>query len=104
MMKSVLTDPQIRASQASEAVARMNYGNAVEKMVRNTINSDPLHSQVLRHVGGPSRPDFVGLGGAAGARFDITTPLAWPAHQARSYGPGLVPVFYKRPSTFTRLP
>lgn len=61
-------------------------------------------SRVNWHVSGPSRPDFVGIGGAAGATFDITTQFSWLAHQARRYGQGLIPVFYNLPSTSTRLP
>jgi hypothetical protein len=84
----------------------MAYGNAVERLVAQHTNPlfDPLTSQILRHVGGPNRPDFVGIGRAAGQQFDITTPLQINAHLARPYGRGLNISTYTRPGSFTVFP
>jgi RHS repeat-associated protein len=107
LAQTVLTRPEYIAAQRSVSVARMQYGNAIERLSAQEIAQSPLHSRLFRHVGGPNQPDFVGTPGgpAQGMNFDITTPAAVRAHLARPvYGPGLNVVTYQRPPLFTLFP
>ena len=59
------------------------YGNAVERLVAiEARNSSPA---LFQHLGGAGRPDFFGVGRAAGMTFDVTTPEQVASHLARPY-------------------
>lgn len=104
--KTVLSQAEYAAGQAKSSVAKMNWGKAVERLVANQIEkSKELHQQILKHVGGPKKPDFIGKGPALGKNFDITTPAAVTKHLRRPlYGNGLNVVTYIRPPTFVVFP
>ncbi|HEX7771884.1 MAG TPA: hypothetical protein VF435_05650, partial [Pyrinomonadaceae bacterium] len=104
--KTVLSQKEYAAGVAKSSVAKMQYGNAVERLVADQIaKSKDLHQQLFKHVGGPKKPDFIGKGPALGKNFDITTPAAVNKHLARPiYGRGLNVVTYIRPPTFVRFP
>jgi hypothetical protein len=108
LARTVLSPAEYAAGQRSVPVARMQYGNAVERIAAEEIRQSPaLHGQLFEHAGGPSRPDFTGVpsGPAAGMNFDITTPAQVNAHLARpGYGPGLNVVTYQRPPLFRLFP
>ena len=106
LARSVLSRREYLAGQTSESVARMQYGNAVERLVKIEIEKSPLHSKLFEHFGGPNNPDFAGRGAglAWGEAFEITTPQAVPRHLARPYGPGLNVVTYQRPPLFRLFP
>jgi len=83
---SVLSPEEIDAA-VNPFIARMQYGNAVERLVANRIKADPTLSSMFKHVGGPNNPDFIGQGAFQGMKFDITTPAQEAAHLARpGYG------------------
>src|SRR5699024_2667327 len=96
---TVLSDAEIIAAGASRGVARMQYGNAVERLVARENRADPLLRTLLKHTHGPG-PDFEGVGHLQGQIFDITTPAQVPAHLARPYGQGLNVITYQRPAGF----
>ncbi|MGE0454252.1 MAG: RHS repeat domain-containing protein [Vicinamibacteria bacterium] len=105
--RSVLSLAEYQAGQRSVAVAKMNFGKAVERGVGQEIRQFQPHQQLFNIAGGPNRPDFTGVPGgpAAGMNFDITTPAQVGAHLARpGYGPGLNVVTYQRPPLFTLFP
>lgn len=103
--RGVLSPSEYQAGQRSAGIARMQYGNAVERMAAAETRASPLHGQLFVHVGGPSRPDFTGLGLAQGRNFDITTPAAIGVHLARpGYGSGLNIVTYQAPDWFRLFP
>jgi hypothetical protein len=101
---TVLSPAEYAAGQASVSVARLGYGNAVERLVAQQIGESAQLRSVFQHVGGPGRADFLGVGRAAGMTFDITTPGQVASHLARPYGPGMSIVTYQRPPWFTTLP
>jgi RHS repeat-associated protein len=75
------------------------YGKAMESGVKEGVKSSPLLSRLVRHVGGPSRPDFSGYGWLRNTNWDVTTPGQAGAHLARpGYGEGLNLLTYIRPS------
>lgn len=105
LARDVLTRKEYAAGTRKPWLARMQYGNALERMVGNEIEASTLHQQLFERVGGPSNPDFIGRGGAKGMNFDITTPAAEAAHYQRpGYGAGLNVVTYQRPPTFVTFP
>lgn len=57
----------------SLAVAKLNWGKAVERLAAQEVRDSPSLRSMFRHVGGPHRPDFVGVGNFEGMTFDITT-------------------------------
>lgn len=74
-------------------------------MTAQQIRQSTFDSLLFKHVGGPSRPDFVGRGLIGGVNFDITTPAQVNAHLVRpNYGPGLRFGVYERPPEFTVFP
>ena len=82
-------------------VARLQYGNAVERLTAREISQSSELSRLFQHVGGPNNPDFIGRGIFSGQNFDITTPLQIEAHLARpGYGQGLRVITYERPPGF----
>ena len=103
----MLSEPEYKAGQNSIGIARMQYGNAVERLVRDDLLRNPddtISPQLFKWVSGPNNPDFIGVGSAAGQTFDITTPGQIGAHLARPYGPGLQIMTYTRPQNFRVFP
>jgi hypothetical protein len=103
VLRSALSRTEVNAANAG--MMAPNIGNAVERLTARSIAADPLHSQLLRHMGGSGNPDFVGLGaGAGGACFEVTTFKAFGGHLSRDYvrfgGP---PALYETPS-LVRIP
>jgi hypothetical protein len=97
--KTVLSDPELIAAGGNRGVARMQYGNAVERLVAREIRNDPLLRTLFEHTRGPG-PDFRGIGQLQGETFDITTSGQIGAHLARPYGQGLKVITYQRPFGF----
>jgi hypothetical protein len=96
---TVLSEAELHASAHSAGMARLQYGNALERLVVAEISADPdLLGQMYRPVGGPSNPDFVGVGIYDGMNFDITTPGQINVHLSRpGYGADLNIVTYDSP-------
>jgi hypothetical protein len=93
----VLSADELAAAGGSAGVARMQYGNALERLVARRIRNDPELSRLFLHKGGPSNPDFIGVGSLLGENFDITTPGQVSVHLSRpGYGPGLKCIIYIR--------
>jgi len=78
LINNVLSQAEIAAAQSSSAIARMQYGNALERLVARRIATSDVYSSMFQYVGGPGNPDFVGLGSAAGMNFDLTTTRRSP--------------------------
>jgi len=83
--KQVLSRNQYNAGKTYPAVARLQYGNAVEEMAARQIGGNSILSHLFEHVGGPGNPDFIGTGLFKGMNFDITTntPQSIVSHLAR---------------------
>jgi hypothetical protein len=106
LARTVLSPAEYAAGQDSIGVARMQYGNAVERLVARAMRNE-LGSQLVQYTGGPgggSMPDFVGVGPAEGQVFDITTPGQAASKAGKWYGPGLITPTYVRPITFRLFP
>lgn len=103
--RQVLSPAEYSAGQTSSSVARLEYGNAVERMVGRTIENSPL-KYLFKHIGGPNAPDFIGRSIFSGLQFDVTTNTtrSISSHLSRSYGNGLVLLFYERPAYFKVFP
>jgi hypothetical protein len=98
---SVLSREEMLSAAGNPGIARMQYGNAVERLVAREISSDPALRSLYQHVGGPNNPDFIGQGIFRGMNFHITTPGQAGAHLARpGYGQGLNIIQYERPPGF----
>jgi hypothetical protein len=106
LAQEVLSQAEYSAGQNTTRVAKMQYGNAVERMVARQIEESPLLLYTLKHVGGPNNPDFVGKGIFDGLNLYITTNTSQSitSHQLRPYGPGLLISTYSRPIGFTVFP
>ena len=104
LANTVLRQAEYAAGQNSARVASMQYGNAVERMVAQDIQTSPIDRSFFHYVGGPSNPDFIGRGLLRGMNFDITTPRQVTAHLLRPYGPGLNIITYSRPPWFITFP
>lgn len=103
LARTVLSRAEYDSAVTSSKLAKAQWGNAVERIVRGRIADDPNLSQVFRHVGGANNPGFT----AFGRNFDITTETKAQifGHMKRpGYGNDLIIVTYERPSTFTRFP
>jgi RHS repeat-associated protein len=72
-----------------------NFGKALERAVGAEVRE--LYPHVLKYVGGPNSPDFVGVGAAAGRTFDITTFAQQASHYGRPYGSALELILYHTP-------
>ena len=90
--------------RTNPSIARMQYENAVERMVGEKIGDSPILRNLFRHVGGPNKPDFIGRGIFNGLQFDITTPGSVASHKSRVYGEGLIFLLYNRPASFRVFP
>jgi hypothetical protein len=98
---TVLSDAEVAAAASSTGIARVQYGNALERLVGRQIKADPILNSLYKHVGGPRNADFVGKGILKGMNFDITTPRQFGQHLARpGYGTGLNLITYERPVGF----
>jgi len=104
LARTVLSPAEYAAGEKAASVARLQWGNAVERLAAREIADSPQWRAMFRHVGGPNRPDFVGVGRAAGMTFDITTPGQVASHLARPYGSGMRIATYQRPMSFTVFP
>jgi hypothetical protein len=105
LAQEVLSDAEYAAGQASKRVAPMQYGNALERMVAERVQESRILGRLYEHVGGPSKPDFIGRGIFKGLNLDITTPGSVRAHLARpGYGAGLLISKYQRPAGFSLFP
>jgi RHS repeat-associated protein len=103
LAQNVLRPREYAAGQANPSIARMQYGNAIERMVRNRVENSILQ-YFFEHVGGPNNPDFIGKSIFDGLQFDITTPGSVASHLARPYGQGLILLLYNRPGNFMVFP
>lgn len=101
LARMVLSDAEYRAAVNNFAVARMNYGKAVERLATRSLQKSEIGNYV-RHLGGPMQPDFETI--YSGAIFDITTPRQVGPHLLRPYGNELQIFTYQRPSTFQTFP
>jgi hypothetical protein len=95
--RTVLSAQELEAC-VEPHIARMLYGNAVERLTANEIQASPQLRAMFEHLGGPNDPDFIGTGPLRGMKFDITTPAQVNVHLARPYGPGMDIITYKRPA------
>ena len=105
LAKAVLSRPEYLAT--TPRVARMSYGKAVEEMVAREIRTDPLLRQIFNPSGiGARGPDILGVGGAQGLRFEVTTSNieTIQRHLSRPYGQNLIIITYDRPPNFTVFP
>ena len=73
LAKSVLSDPEYAAGTQSPGIARMQYGNAVERLTAQAISNDAHLSAMFQRWGGPGQPDFAAIGPSQGGVFDVTT-------------------------------
>jgi hypothetical protein len=99
LAQEVLRPAEIEAA-VIPAVARMHFGNALERLVAKQIELDPVLKLLFRHTGKGGGPDFVGIGRFEGLIFDITTPGQAARHIARPYGKDLIIIKYSRPPSF----
>ena len=98
---TVLSDEEVAAAAGSSGIARLQYGNALERLVKIHVEADPILDSYFMYVGGPRKPDFIGKGILKGMNFDITTPSQIDVHLARpGYGEGLNVITYERPVGF----
>jgi len=95
LAETVLSRAEIKAA-VDPRVARMQYGNAVERLVAREIRRDPTLHALFKHVGGANNPDFIGRGALQGMRFDITTSGEVGSHLARPYGKRMIIIIYQR--------
>lgn len=102
LAQSVLSPAEYAAGQNSVGVARMQYGNAMERLFWRAVDQSGT-SGAFQRLGGPSRADGI----VSGQLFDITTtnPITVQRHFGRPYGgPNLKFLQYVRPATFTTSP
>ncbi len=105
LAETVLTRPEYAAATKNIGIARMEWGNAVERLMAGEVREQPSLRSMFEHQGGPNRPDFIGRGAFDGLKFEVTTPGQVRAHLARPrYGLGLNVVTYQRPAGFTLFP
>jgi hypothetical protein len=100
LARTVLSSRELSAAARNPGLMPANYGKAIERLVADEVRNSPLHRSILRPVGGPRNPDFVGVGSSNGMNFEITTPRSVASHMTRPYGPGLNVVTYQRPAGF----
>jgi hypothetical protein len=91
-----LSPKEINAAPG-EFIHKLNYGKVIERMVAEEIGNSKKLRKLFEHLGGPSKPDFIGLGKAKGQIFDITTRKSIAAHRRRPYGKSLKIATYNRP-------
>ena len=98
-----LSKAEYAAGRKSASIARLQYGNAIERGVAQQIRQSRIDRLLFRHVSRPGvrTPDFVGRGPFRNLKFDITTAAQRNAHRTRSYGRGLQIITYQRPWWFT---
>lgn len=102
--QTVLSPSEYRVATEKSWLAKMQYGNAVERLVADEVTMTPSIGKWIKYVGGPNNPDFIGRGRLAGTTFDITTEAARAAHMRRPYGPGMKIIPYQRPTNFELFP
>ena len=103
--RSVLSLAEYKAGQNYPSVARLEYGNAVERMVASSIEESPLKF-LFQSISGPGSPDVIGKAVFKGLQFDITTnnPHSILAHIKRPYGNKVILILYTRASQFRVFP
>ena len=104
LARRVLYRAEYKAGQCSAGVAKMHYGNAVERMVAKQIKEDADLSVMFKHWGGPNQADFAAIGPWQGPVFDVSTAGGAAAKGGRWYGQMIDSVVYQRPPTFTVFP
>jgi RHS repeat-associated protein len=79
-----------------------SFGKVVERALADYVSSSEELSGLFRHIAGPNRPDFAGVGRLAGLRFELTTTTSrsFALHLARPYGRSVGYVLYSRPQGF----
>ena len=98
-MAQYLTAPQYQAAQNNPALARANFGFAVENYIRRPLSRLPFGrnieytGQIPNSSIGGLKPDFT-LGGETGKYFDVTTE----AQAVRKASRNLPYTFIKYPS------
>ena len=101
LFAAMLEEGELIASASSAGLARMHWGNVVERLVRRDILRTPSLNRLYRPVGGAGNPDFVGVGRFRGLNFDATTIPGISGHMSRpGYGYNLIIGTYVRPSWF----
>jgi RHS repeat-associated protein len=95
LARQVLSPEEIAAIQDEPWLAKVHYGNAVERLVAQEIRASPSLRRLFEHLGGPNRPDFRGIGDAQGLYFDITTTKQVIPHFKRPYGDNLIVTPYE---------
>lgn len=89
------------APEAALRLFQMAYGITVEALVADLVSADPLLSEFIDHVGGPSREDFRGKGLLDGQTFEVTTRAAVESHKdpekRPTYGENLLVLPYDPP-------
>jgi hypothetical protein len=100
LARTVLSSAEYQAGQNSLRIARLQYGNAVERLFWKTVDESPRYQRMFGRVGGPNAPDGIF---DTGQMFDITTrnPFTVQLHLSRPYSPGLKLLQYDRPASFT---
>ena len=104
LAKGVLSAKEYRAARSSVEVARMQYGNAVERLMKQQIEADSELRSMFQHWGGPKQPDFATIGRWQGVVFDVSTAAGAANKGDRWYGQMIESIIYQRPSTFTVFP
>jgi hypothetical protein len=97
---TVLSQAEQDAAALSGGLAKMQYGNALERLVAKSVEEDNLLKTLFKHTGGPNSEDFQGIGQFVGLKLDITTAGQAAAHRARPYGATLTIITYERPPGF----
>src|SRR5712692_10178871 len=107
LARDVLFRGEYAAGQASESIARMQFGNAAHELTGGVIEDSPELRSVFEYASAPfkSTPDILGHGPLEGMRFEITTdtPRSIAEHQAK-YGEDLIFIKYTRPRDFKVFP
>ena len=96
LLRTLLSERELVS--ARNGMLPVNYGKAVERKTAELIANDQRLSGLFRHVGGPGRADFDGMGRLSGRTFDVTTNTksAIRLHFKRRY-PNLSLGLYVRP-------
>jgi hypothetical protein len=105
LAQDYLSVNEYAAATESRGIAAMQYGNALERMFGDWVDSS-LVSDMIDPVGGPYNVDFTGVGSADGLNFDVTTDTVAQieGHLGRDYGYGLDLITYSRRADFTLFP
>jgi hypothetical protein len=92
--------PREIAASVDQRVAKMQFGNALERMVGRRIELEPALRDLLRYQGHRAGPDFLGIGRFGGLKLDVTTVSSAAEHASRPYGQDMIIITYTRPAMF----